>query len=114
VTNLHHLTTHSTTVLTYKLAIVLLPQICDVISPYVFCSGTRRTVKTHKTAASDMNCCWTTTLRLPPPHVTGTIAIITTMTSTSTSMSRYVWSFATNGSRLYTITTTYATYLSLQ
>jgi len=36
-TNLHHLTTHSitTTVLTYKMAIVLRPQICDVISPYV-------------------------------------------------------------------------------
>jgi len=26
---------HSTTVLTYKMAIVLRPQICDVISPYV-------------------------------------------------------------------------------
>jgi len=34
-TNLHHLTTHSTTVLTYKMAIILWPQICDVISPYV-------------------------------------------------------------------------------
>jgi len=34
-TNLYHLTTHSTTVLTYKMAIVLRPQICDVISPYV-------------------------------------------------------------------------------
>jgi len=33
--NLHHLTTHSTTVLTYKMAIVLQPQICDVISPYL-------------------------------------------------------------------------------
>jgi len=35
-TNLRHLTTHSTTVLTYKMAIVLRPQICDVISPYVY------------------------------------------------------------------------------
>ena len=34
--NLHHLTMHSTTVLTYKMAIVLRPQVCDVISPYVF------------------------------------------------------------------------------
>jgi len=34
--NLHHLTTHSTTVLTYKMAIVLRPQICDVISPYLY------------------------------------------------------------------------------
>jgi len=34
-TNLHHLTTHSTTVLPHKMAIVLRPQICDVISPYV-------------------------------------------------------------------------------
>jgi len=34
-TNLHHLTTHTTTVMTYKMAIVLRPQICDVISPYV-------------------------------------------------------------------------------
>jgi len=36
--NLHHLTTHSTTVLTYqpyKIAIVLWPQICDIISPYL-------------------------------------------------------------------------------
>jgi len=32
-TNRHHLTMHSTTVLTYKMAIVLRPQICDVISP---------------------------------------------------------------------------------
>ena len=32
-TNLRHLTTHSTTVLTYKMAIVLRPQIRDVISP---------------------------------------------------------------------------------
>ena len=37
-TNLHHLTTHSTTVLLHKMAIVLQPQISlrDVISPYVF------------------------------------------------------------------------------
>jgi len=35
-TNLHHLTTHSTTMLPYKMAIVLRPQICDVISPYVY------------------------------------------------------------------------------
>ena len=34
-TNLRHLTTHSTTVLPHKMAIVLRPQICDVISPYV-------------------------------------------------------------------------------
>ena len=34
--NLHHLTTHSTTVLTYKMAIVLRPQVCDVISPYIY------------------------------------------------------------------------------
>ena len=34
--NLRHLTTHSTTVLNYKMAIVLRPQICDVISPYVY------------------------------------------------------------------------------
>jgi len=32
-TNLHHLTTHSTTVLPYEMAIVLQPQIYDVISP---------------------------------------------------------------------------------
>jgi len=32
--NLNHLTRHSTTVLTYKMAIVLRPQISDVISPY--------------------------------------------------------------------------------
>jgi len=35
-TNLRHLTTHSTTLLTYKMAIVLRPQICDVISPYAY------------------------------------------------------------------------------
>jgi len=35
-TNLHHLTTHSTTVLPLKMAIVLRPKICDVTSPYVF------------------------------------------------------------------------------
>jgi len=40
-TNLRHLTTHSTTVLTYKMAIVLRPEICDVISPYVFGSSSR-------------------------------------------------------------------------
>jgi len=34
-TNLRHLTTYSTTVLTYKMAIVLQPQICDVISSYM-------------------------------------------------------------------------------
>jgi len=34
-TNLHHLTTHGTTALPHKMAIVLRPQICDVISPYV-------------------------------------------------------------------------------
>jgi len=34
-TNLHHLSIHSTTVLPHKMAIVLRPQICDVISPYV-------------------------------------------------------------------------------
>jgi len=33
--NLHHLTTHSTTVLPHKMAIALRPQICYVISPYV-------------------------------------------------------------------------------
>jgi len=33
--NLYHLTTHSTTVLAYKMAIVLRPQICDLISPYL-------------------------------------------------------------------------------
>ena len=38
-TNLHHLTTHSTTVLTYKMAIVLRTQIRDVSSRYVFCSS---------------------------------------------------------------------------
>jgi len=27
---------HSTTVLTYKMATVLRPQICDVISPYLY------------------------------------------------------------------------------
>jgi len=45
-TNLHHLTTHSTRVLTYKMAIVLRPQICDVISPYLYalhCTGLRTT-----------------------------------------------------------------------
>jgi len=36
VTNLHHLTTHSTTVLPHKMAVVLRPQICDVTSPYVY------------------------------------------------------------------------------
>jgi len=36
--NLHHLTTHSTTVLTNKMAIVLRQQICDVISPYLYCN----------------------------------------------------------------------------
>jgi len=35
-TNLRHLTTHSTTALIYKMAIVLRPQICDVISTYVY------------------------------------------------------------------------------
>jgi len=35
-TNLHRLTTHSSTMLTYKMAIVLRPQICHVISPYVY------------------------------------------------------------------------------
>jgi len=35
-TNLRHLTTHSTTVLTYKMAIVLRQQMYDVISPYVY------------------------------------------------------------------------------
>ena len=39
-TKLHHLTTHSTTVLPHKMAIVLRPQMCDVISPYVY--GIRR------------------------------------------------------------------------
>ena len=34
-TKLHQLTTHSTTVLPHKMAIVLRPQICDVISPNV-------------------------------------------------------------------------------
>jgi len=34
--NLHHLSTHSTTVFTYKMAIVLRPQICDVISPILY------------------------------------------------------------------------------
>jgi len=34
-TNLYHLTTHSTTVLPHKMAIVLRPQIYDVTSPYV-------------------------------------------------------------------------------
>jgi len=34
-TNLHHLTSHSTSELTYKMAIVLRPQICAVTSPYV-------------------------------------------------------------------------------
>ena len=34
-TNLRHLTTQNTTALTYKMVIVLRPQICDVISPYV-------------------------------------------------------------------------------
>jgi len=33
MTSLHHSTTHS---MTYKMAIVLRPQICDVASPYVF------------------------------------------------------------------------------
>ena len=35
-TNRRHLITHSTTVLTYKMTIVLRAQICDVISPYVY------------------------------------------------------------------------------
>jgi len=35
-TDLHHLTMHSMTVLTYKMAIILRPQICDVISPYLY------------------------------------------------------------------------------
>jgi len=35
-TNLRHLTTQSTTALTYKMAIVLRPQICDIISPYLY------------------------------------------------------------------------------
>ena len=34
--NLHHLTTHSMTVLPHKMAIVLRPWICDIISPYVY------------------------------------------------------------------------------
>jgi len=36
VTNLHHLTTHITTVLPHKMEIVLRPQICDVTSPNVY------------------------------------------------------------------------------
>jgi len=34
-TNLHHLTSHSTTVLPHKMEIVFRPQICNVTSPYV-------------------------------------------------------------------------------
>jgi len=34
-TNLHHLTTHSTNVLTYKMAIAMQPQICDLTSHYL-------------------------------------------------------------------------------
>jgi len=37
-TNLHQLTTHSTTALPHKMAIVLRTHICDVISPYVYMS----------------------------------------------------------------------------
>jgi len=35
MTNLRHLTMHNTTVLPHKMAIVLRPQIGDIISPYV-------------------------------------------------------------------------------
>jgi len=38
-TNVHHLTKHSMTVLLHKMAIVLQPQICDVISPYALCGN---------------------------------------------------------------------------
>jgi len=34
-TDIHHLTTHCTTVLPHKMEIVLRPEICDVTSPYV-------------------------------------------------------------------------------
>jgi len=40
MTNLHHLTTQSMTVLPQKMAIVLRPQICNVISPYPYVSKT--------------------------------------------------------------------------
>jgi len=54
-TNLHHFTTHSTTVLTYKMAIVLRPQICDVISPYVY----QMKASGHKTKiVRDLYTCW--------------------------------------------------------